>query len=161
MKIRVGFEMLYDLPQPTPMIMVLGTHFTRASMSSCRTSSPPTPSSRSLPIATCLAIGVAVWSRPPAACGCPPMASFATADCRIRYSLRGPACGRGSSGGHPSLSARQPLLRDRSTFGDRLAIIPEHGAGLGACASDLRFRPPSHRFRIRARSRQQDGMGSL
>ena len=24
MKIRVGFEMLYDFPQPTPMIMVLG-----------------------------------------------------------------------------------------------------------------------------------------
>ena len=31
MKIRVGFEMLYDFPQPTPMIMVLGTHFTRVS----------------------------------------------------------------------------------------------------------------------------------
>ena len=31
MKIRIGFEMLYDFPQPTPMIMVLGTHFTRAS----------------------------------------------------------------------------------------------------------------------------------
>lgn len=31
MKIRVGFEMHYEFPQPTPMIMVLGTHFTRAS----------------------------------------------------------------------------------------------------------------------------------
>ena len=31
MKMRVGFEMLYDFPQATPMIMVLGTHFTRAS----------------------------------------------------------------------------------------------------------------------------------
>jgi transglutaminase-like putative cysteine protease len=31
MKIRVGFEIDYDFPQPTPMIMVLGTHFTRAS----------------------------------------------------------------------------------------------------------------------------------
>ena len=31
MKIRVGFEMLYDFPQPTPVIMVLGIHFTRAS----------------------------------------------------------------------------------------------------------------------------------
>jgi len=28
MKIRVGYELIYDLPQPTPMIMVLGTHFT-------------------------------------------------------------------------------------------------------------------------------------
>ena len=31
MKIHVGYEMIYDFPQPTPMIMVLGTHFTRAS----------------------------------------------------------------------------------------------------------------------------------
>ena len=31
MKIRVGYEMIYDFPQPTPLIMVLGTHFTRAS----------------------------------------------------------------------------------------------------------------------------------
>ena len=31
MKLRVGFEMIYDFPQPTPMLMVLGTHFTRAS----------------------------------------------------------------------------------------------------------------------------------
>lgn len=31
MELRVGYEMLYDFPQPTPMITVLGTHFTRAS----------------------------------------------------------------------------------------------------------------------------------
>ena len=31
MKMRVGYELIYDFPQPTPMIMVLGTHFTRAS----------------------------------------------------------------------------------------------------------------------------------
>jgi transglutaminase-like putative cysteine protease len=31
MKITVGYEMLYDFPQPTPMIMVLGIHHTRAS----------------------------------------------------------------------------------------------------------------------------------
>lgn len=31
MKIRVGYELIYDFPQPTPMITVLGIHFTRAS----------------------------------------------------------------------------------------------------------------------------------
>lgn len=31
MKIRVGYELIYDFPQPTPMVMVLGIHFTRAS----------------------------------------------------------------------------------------------------------------------------------
>jgi transglutaminase-like putative cysteine protease len=30
MKLRVGYELIYDFPQPTPVIMVLGTHFTRA-----------------------------------------------------------------------------------------------------------------------------------
>ena len=31
MKIRVGYELIYDFPKPTPMIMVMGVHFTRAS----------------------------------------------------------------------------------------------------------------------------------
>ena len=31
MKIRVGFEIIYDFPQATPLIAVVGTHFTRAS----------------------------------------------------------------------------------------------------------------------------------
>src|SRR5205807_10278443 len=30
MKIRVGYELIYDFPQSTPIVMVLGTHFTRA-----------------------------------------------------------------------------------------------------------------------------------
>src|SRR5205085_7006060 len=30
MKIRVGYELNYDFPQSTPIVMVLGTHFTRA-----------------------------------------------------------------------------------------------------------------------------------
>jgi hypothetical protein len=29
MKTRIGYELIYDLPQSTPMIMVLGTHFGR------------------------------------------------------------------------------------------------------------------------------------
>ncbi len=31
MKIRVGYELIYDCPQPTPMILTLHIHFTRAS----------------------------------------------------------------------------------------------------------------------------------
>ena len=31
MKLRVGYELIYDFPQPTPMIVVLGIHFSRAS----------------------------------------------------------------------------------------------------------------------------------
>ena len=31
MQIHVGFEMIYDCPQPTPMIFNLNVHFTRVS----------------------------------------------------------------------------------------------------------------------------------
>jgi hypothetical protein len=46
MKLRVGFEMHYEFPQPMPMIMVLGTHFTRASdiiVLDHLTTGPPVP----------------------------------------------------------------------------------------------------------------------
>ena len=46
MKIRVGYELIYDFPQPTPMIMVLGTHFTRTHdvvVPDCLTTSPSVP----------------------------------------------------------------------------------------------------------------------
>ncbi|HCX16839.1 MAG TPA: transglutaminase, partial [Afipia sp.] len=46
MRIRVGYEMIYDFPQATPMIMVLGTHFTRASdviTPDFLTTTPPVP----------------------------------------------------------------------------------------------------------------------
>ena len=35
MRIRVGYEMIYDFPQLTPMIMVLGTHLAGHQMLSC------------------------------------------------------------------------------------------------------------------------------
>ena len=31
MKLRVGYELLYEFPQPTPVIMMLNIHFTRVS----------------------------------------------------------------------------------------------------------------------------------
>ena len=86
MKLRVGFEMVYEFPQPTPMIMVLGTHFTRASDVIVPGLSHHRPRRcRSRPIATCSATGAAASSRRPAACGWPPTASCATAACPIRW----------------------------------------------------------------------------
>ena len=31
MQIRVGYELTYDCPQPTPMVLTLHVHFTRVS----------------------------------------------------------------------------------------------------------------------------------
>ena len=30
MRIRVGYELVYECPQPTPMLLTLNTHFSRA-----------------------------------------------------------------------------------------------------------------------------------
>jgi hypothetical protein len=46
MKLRVGFDMTFDCPQPTPMIFTLNVHFTRVSTSSDATTwmfDPPVP----------------------------------------------------------------------------------------------------------------------
>jgi hypothetical protein len=76
MKIRVGYELIYDFPESTPVIMVLGTHFTRASdviVPDYLTTSPSAPIP---PTATSSAIGAAASSLLPAECACRPMASF-------------------------------------------------------------------------------------
>jgi hypothetical protein len=87
MKIRVGYELIYDFPQPTPMIMVLGTHFTRASdivVPDHLMTSPSVPIS---PYRDVLAIGAAASSLPPAGSDCGPMASSTILGGRTRPRL--------------------------------------------------------------------------
>ncbi len=46
MKIRIGYELIYDCPQPTPMILSLSVHYTRASdiiIPDHLITNPPTP----------------------------------------------------------------------------------------------------------------------
>jgi transglutaminase-like putative cysteine protease len=46
MKIRVGYELLYDCPQPTPMMLMLHVHYTRADdmiVADLVTTDPPVP----------------------------------------------------------------------------------------------------------------------
>ncbi len=149
MKIRVGFEMLYDFPQPTPMIMVLGTHFTRASDVIVPDFLTTDPVVGSRPIATCSATGAAAWLRRPAACALRPTAWFATAGCPIRCVA--------SAVQHAvedlPADTLVYLLGSRYCETDRLSDIAwqavrEDAAGLGAGPGDLRFRASSHRLRI-------------
>ena len=66
MKIRVGYELIYDFPQPTPMIMVLGTHFTRASGRHRARLPDHQPCRADLALSRrATATGAAAWSRPP------------------------------------------------------------------------------------------------
>ena len=88
MKLRVGFEMLYEFPQPTPMIMVLGTHFTRASDILVPDFLVTDPVVEITPYRDLLAIGAAAWWRLRGGCALPATALFATAVFPIRCLLR-------------------------------------------------------------------------
>ncbi|WP_400766471.1 hypothetical protein [Methylosinus sporium] len=44
MKLRIGYELRYDFPQPTPAILILNVHFTRVSDLSCPDHISITPS---------------------------------------------------------------------------------------------------------------------
>ena len=65
MHIRIGYELIYDCPQPTPMLLMLTRPPRRGRrIWWCRTGSPPTRRSRSTPTTTASAIGAAGSSRP-------------------------------------------------------------------------------------------------
>src|ERR1700755_2253860 len=121
MKLRVGYEMNYEFPQPTPVIMVLGTHFTRASdviVPDFLTTSPVVP-------ITPYRDGFGKWcSRIVAPAGAVGLVSgrVAARGCGRAAERRPPRAGgqlgpqardRGAAGGDAGLSAGQPLLRDR------------------------------------------------
>ena len=63
MQIRVGFEIIYDCPQPTPMILNLNVHFTRVSDLVGRDDLMSTRRSRWQPIGTASATGARVSLR--------------------------------------------------------------------------------------------------
>jgi hypothetical protein len=134
MKIRVGFEMHYEFPQPTLMIMVLGTHFTRASdiiVTDYLTTSP------SVPISPYRDMFGNWCSRIVALAGHLQL----SADGVIRdnglpdpgVSRGRPARDRGPSGGYAGLPTRRPLLRDRHAFGSCMEAVRDYAPRFGAC----------------------------
>ena len=133
------------------MIMVLGTHFSRASDIVVPDHLTTTPS---LPIEAYRDLFGNWCSRILAPAG------PAAADRRRHRPRLGPArhrcsvcaaeCRRGLAGGHARLSSRQPLLRDRSPFGAGVAAVRQHAAGMAARPGDLRLRPQPHHVRLPA-----------
>lgn len=75
MKLRVGYELQYDFPQPTPVIAMLNIHFTRVSdlaMPDHIVVSPSLPISVTVTVS---AIGAAGCSPRRGGCACPPTLS--------------------------------------------------------------------------------------
>ena len=64
MKLRVGYDLSYECPQPRPMMLMLNTHFSHAKdivEADLLVTDPPVPTRQS---ATCSAICAAESSRP-------------------------------------------------------------------------------------------------
>ena len=134
--------MLYDFPRPTPMIMVLGTHFTRASDVIVPDFLTVDPACRDHAVSRYVRQLVQPHGR-----ACRPRAPG-----RRRYRSRQRTAGPGgrfgdsARGRGPARETLVYLLGSRYCETDRLSdiawhLFAEHAAGLGAGAGDLRFRP--------------------
>jgi hypothetical protein len=145
MQIRVGYELIYDCVQPTPMMLLLNVHHSRVDdlvAPDVVTTDPIVPVHG-------YRDGFGNWcSRLVAPRG------------RIR--ITSSALVKDSGKPDPVVLsaqqhavqdlpddvlvffARQPVLRNRSSVGDRMAPVRTFSARLGTSAGDLRFRPFAH-----------------
>ena len=119
MQIRVGFEMIYDCPQPTPMIFNLNVHFTRVSDLVGRDDlvfDPPVPMAA-------YRDSFGNWCTRIVA---PKGRTRVSADAIVNDTgapdvivpRRAAASGAGPARGNAAVPARQPLLRNRSAVRD-------------------------------------------
>jgi len=156
MQIRVGYEIVYNLPQPTPMILALKIHPTRASdlvrPDTMRTypSVPITPYRDGFGN-SCIRI-VAPQGR-----------ILITADAVVNDTGVPDAVSpwAGAARRDVDLLARQSILRDRPPFRNGMEPFRPIARRLGPRAGHLRLRSSASHFRLSICEAHQDGMGSL
>ena len=156
MQIRAGFEMIYDCPQPTPMILDAATCTSRASSDLVGRDDlvcdPPVPMAAYRDSFGNWCTRIVAPDGPHAASR--PTRWSATAACPIRSCpTRGRCPSQRPARGNAAVPARQPLLRDRPAVRDRVEPVRQRADGMGPRAGDLRLRPPPHHVRLRACAR--------
>ena len=162
MKLCVGCELIYDCPQPIPMMLMLHIHHTRApdiiDPDQAATSSGGSDHRLSR------------WFRQPVQPARRPQGTDAHPRYRhpephreagSRSPLRPPTYGAAPALGGAHISVGQPVLRNRSSLRDGLASVRPFPNGLGPGAGDLRLRPPPHRLQLCGRPPHQNGVGGL
>ena len=154
MRIRVGYELNYEFPQPTPMIVTLNVHYSRVSD---LVAARPHEHDAFGPDRRLSGRFRQLVHAPRGARRAFPgdrrrdrQRHGRAGPRRIR---RAPAPRPAAAGGDAGLPAGQPLLRDRPPVGDRLGLFSHDARRLGARAGDLRLRPPAHQVRLRVRQR--------
>jgi hypothetical protein len=157
MKIRIGFEITYGFVAPTPMMLMLNVHPSRAADIIKPDQLRVSPRCRSRAISTRSATSAPVWWRRPgqldirtdalvADSGLPDVVEPAARQHEVAE-LAARRLG---------VPAGQPILRDRAADGGRVVALRQHAAGMGAGAGDLRLRPFPRALRLPARARHQD-----
>ena len=157
MKIRIGYELIYEFPQPTPMILTLNVHYTRVSdlvVPDHLIADPP------VPIAA-YRDSFGNWCSRIVA---PDGRVRLSADALVQRHRRSPTSvvprAQQHAGARTCPTRRlvfllgQPLLRDRPAVRDGLVAVRQRADRLGARPGDLRLRPPPHRLRLRACARR-------
>ena len=160
--IRVGSGLNFEIPSPTPMLLMLYVHPSRSvDMSEAEIiySDPP------LPLHTFIDAFGNRCARIEA-----PAGPFATLARHHRPRLRPsrshrpyrPATGSSQpSSRNSALSHGQSLLRNRPPLGNRLEPLWQHARGLAARAGDLQMGSRQRHVRLRIRPRHQDRLRSL
>ncbi len=159
MKIRIGYELVYDCPQPTPMILTLSVHYTRVSdmiIPDHMIANPPVP-------VTAYRDSFGNWcSRIIAPKGLLTLSNSALIRDSGLPDIVVPGARQTPVTELPDetlmfLLGSRPLLRDRSPVGCCLEPVRPVASGLGAGPGDLRLRAWAHHFRLRACPQHQDG----
>ena len=142
MLIQVGYELIYQCPQATPMILMVNVHYSRALdivRPDLLTTDPPTR-------VTAYRDGFGNWcSRIVAPIGRIRLKGSGVVQrlgsARCSGAFRPAARSARLARRHAGLSVGQPLLRDRSAVGGSLVAIRPIAAGMAARPGHLRFCP--------------------
>ena len=157
MRIRAGFEITYDCPPPTPMLLMLNVHPSRRGDLETPDIAAHRPADRRAPVpSTASATSAAAsWRRP--------AASTLSADFVDPRQRRCPTRCRRTPSSTPVEDLPDEvlvfLLGSRYCETDRLSdlawsLFGDIAAGLGAGAGDRRLRPRPHHLRLPARPRR-------
>ena len=162
MKLRVGYELVYECPQPTPMLLMLNTHASRAQdmlVPDHIYTDPPVPLSSIAIVRQSVHAAYRAARRAHAVArgGVRRAARSRAARSRTATSIRSKNCPTNACvfllG---SRYCETDLLSER-----RVANVRPHAARTRPRAGDLRLRASPHPLRLQLRAADQDRVGSI
>ena len=162
MQIRVGYELIYDCPQPTPMLLMLNIHHTRANDIVV-----PDRDDRGAVRPHDVLPGRFWQLVHPHCCAGGPAATVGQCAAERHRRARpdrpvgAAACGGRSSRRVARLPPRKPVLRDRSADRHRVEPVRPIADRRPTRPGDLRLRPSPHHLQLPGRPIDEDGVGGV